>query len=74
MDLNQLAFQYFEGVDLMVIEGVNESTIMTIISELGLEDIKKFESAKQFTSWLRLAPNNKNKWRKSIVPSFAQRK
>ena len=24
-----------------------------------LEGIKKFESAKQFTSWLRLAPNNK---------------
>jgi transposase len=24
-----------------------------------LEGIKKFETAKQFTSWLRLAPNNK---------------
>jgi transposase len=43
----------------MAIEGVNESTIMSIISEVGLEGIKKFESAKQFTSWLRLAPNNK---------------
>lgn len=59
MDSNQVFYQYFEGVDLMAIEGVNESTIMTIISEVGLEGIKKFESAKQFTSWLRLAPNNK---------------
>ena len=58
-DMNQLAYQYFEGIDLMAIEGVNDATIMTIISEVGLEGIKKFNSAKQFTSWLRLAPNNK---------------
>jgi len=59
LDFNQVSYQYFEGVDLMAIEGVNESTIMTIISEVGLEGMKKFQSAKQFTSWLRLAPNNK---------------
>jgi len=58
-DMNQIAYQYFEGIDLMAIEGVNDSTIMTIISEVGLDGIKKFESAKQFTAWLRLAPNNK---------------
>lgn len=58
-DMNQIAYQYFEGIDLMAIEGVNDSTIMTIISEVGLDGIKKFESAKQFVSWLRLAPNNK---------------
>ena len=40
MDFNQVAYQYFEGVDLMAIEGVNESTIMTIISEVGLDGIK----------------------------------
>lgn len=59
LDSNQTFYQYFEGVDLMAIEGVNESTIMTLISEVGLEGIKKFETAKQFSSWLRLAPNNK---------------
>ena len=58
-DMNQIAYQYFEGIDLMAIEGVNDATIMTIISEIGLEGIKKFDSAKQFTAWLRLAPNNK---------------
>jgi transposase len=58
-DMNQIAYQYFEGVDLMAIEGVSDATIMAIISEVGLEGIKKFESAKQFTAWLRLAPNNK---------------
>ncbi|PJA06916.1 MAG: hypothetical protein COX70_08530 [Flavobacteriales bacterium CG_4_10_14_0_2_um_filter_32_8] len=43
----------------MTIEEVNDATIMTIISEIGLEGIRKFDSAKQFTAWLRLAPNNK---------------
>jgi transposase len=59
LDFNQVSCQYLEGVDLMAIEGIKESTIMTIISEFGLEGIKKIESAKQFTSCLRLAPNNK---------------
>lgn len=58
-DMNLLSYQYFEGVDLMAIEGVNDATVMTIISEIGLEGIKKFNTAKQFTAWLRLAPNNK---------------
>ncbi len=58
-DMNAISYQYFEGVDLMAIEGVSDATIMAIISEIGLEGIKKFASAKQFTSWLRLAPNNK---------------
>jgi hypothetical protein len=31
---------------------------MTFIAEIG-NDIYKFKTAKQFTSWLRLAPNNK---------------
>lgn len=46
------------GVDLFGIDGVSRNTVMTFISEVG-KDIYKFGSAKQFTSWLRLAPNNK---------------
>ena len=59
MDLNQLAFKYFGGIDLMAIEGVSHSTILSLISEVGPEGFKKFPTAKHFTSWLRLAPNNK---------------
>lgn len=59
IDLNQAAYQYFNGVDLMKIEGLSHSTILTIMSEVGPDGFKKFETAKQFTSWLRLAPNNK---------------
>jgi len=56
---NQVAFQFFSGVDLFAIPGVSHSTILTLMSELGKEGFNKFNSAKQFTSWLRLAPNNK---------------
>lgn len=59
MDLNQLAYQYFDGVDLMRIEGVSHATIIALMSEVGCEGIKKFDTAKQFTSWLRLCPNTK---------------
>jgi transposase len=59
MNLNQVAFQYFNGIDLFAIPGVSHSTILTLMSELGKEGYKKFNTAKQFTSWLRLAPNNK---------------
>ena len=43
----------------MKIEGVSHATILTIMSEVGPDGFTKFEVAKQFTSWLRLAPNNK---------------
>jgi transposase len=65
-DLNQLAYKYFDGIDLMNIEGVSHSTIMVLMSELGSDGIKKFETAKQFASWLRLAPNTKKSGGKII--------
>ncbi|MEI2695234.1 MAG: transposase [Saprospiraceae bacterium] len=43
----------------MKIEGVSHATVMTIISEIGLDGFSKFNTSKQFASWLRLAPNNK---------------
>jgi transposase len=58
ININLLSYQYFEGVDLLAIEGVSHSTVLTLMSEVG-QGIYKFESAKQFASWLRLAPNNK---------------
>lgn len=46
------------GVDLFAIESINSSTVLCFLSEIG-NDIYKFKSAKQFVSWLRLAPNNR---------------
>lgn len=59
IDLNLKSYQMFEGIDLLAIEGMSYSTVLAIMSEIGIEGIRKFPSAKQFTSWLRLAPNNK---------------
>jgi transposase len=59
IDLNQASFQYFGGVDILKIEGVSYATILTIMSELGPDGFTCFETGKHFTSWMRLAPNNK---------------
>lgn len=59
IDLNLKSYQMFEGTDLLAIEGMSYSTILSLMSEVGSEGIKKFTSAKHFCSWLRLAPNNK---------------
>jgi transposase len=53
------------GVDLFSIEGISQGTAMTFLSEVG-NDIFKFNTAKQFTSWLRLAPDNKVSGGKTI--------
>jgi transposase len=58
-DFNQIAYQYFGGVDLMAIEGVSHATVLSIMSEIGTEGFNKFSTSKEFGSWLRLAPNNK---------------
>jgi transposase len=59
IDLNLKSYQMFEGTDLLAIEGMSYSTVLALMSEVGIEGIKKFKTAKHFTSWLRLAPNNK---------------
>jgi transposase len=59
IDLNLKSYQMFEGNDILAIEGVSFSTVLAIMSEIGIEGIRKFPTAKHFASWLRLAPNNK---------------
>ena len=45
------------GVDLTAIDGMNFQTVQVILSETGL-DMTKWPTDKNFTSWLRLCPNN----------------
>lgn len=58
-NMNQIAFKYFDDVDLFAIEGLSHASILNIMSEIAPEGFKKFPTAKHFTSWLILAPNNK---------------
>ena len=59
IDLNIASYQFFGGVDLLEIPGVSYSTVLTFMSEIGPNGLDHFPSSKHFTSWLRLAPNNK---------------
>ncbi len=59
IDINLKSYQIFKGIDLLAIEGMSYSTVLAIMSEVGYDGISKFKTAKHFTSWLRLAPNNK---------------
>jgi transposase len=45
------------GVDLVAISGLNEITVQTIVSEVGL-DMNRWPTEKHFCSWLGLAPHN----------------
>ena len=56
--IDRMAFQLFNGVNLMEIPGISYGTVLTFVSEIG-ENILKFPSAKAFASWLRLTPNKK---------------
>ncbi|UAM99119.1 IS110 family transposase [Polaribacter litorisediminis] len=59
IDINLKSYKMFKGTDLLAIEGMSYNKVLTIMSEVGYDGIKKFKTAKHFTSWLRLAPNNK---------------
>jgi transposase len=52
------ALYYVVGVDLTEIEGICETTALTIISEIGPE-VSKFATVKHFCSWLGLCPQIK---------------
>lgn len=44
------------GVDLVKIDGLSESSVLTLTSETGT-DMSHWPSGKHFTAWLHLAPN-----------------
>ena len=45
------------GVDLTAIEGIEVTTALIILGEIG-PDVSKFPTEKHFTSWLGLCPNH----------------
>ena len=46
------------GVDLTRIDGIDVTTAMTVVSEIG-PDMSRFPTVKHFTSWLGLCPGTK---------------
>jgi len=56
-DLHQLADWLTQGADLSQIHGFGP-TVLRLVAECG-DDMRKWPTAKHFTSWLCLAPGNK---------------
>jgi transposase len=52
------ALHKMSGVDVTVLEGIDESTGLTILSETGT-DMSKWPTEKHFTSWLGLCPQHR---------------
>lgn len=73
IDPNLKSYQMFEGTKLTTIEGMCYSTALCLMSEAGIEGIKKFPSADRFCSWLRLAPNNKISWGRVLSSKIPKR-
>ena len=46
------------GVDLTVLEGINETTALVLLSEIGV-DMSRFRHEKNFVSWLGLCPQHR---------------
>lgn len=57
VNVSRASYRYF-GVDLLSIDGVSYNTVMSLIAEVG-NDIFKFSTARKFSRWLRLAPDNR---------------
>jgi transposase len=57
IDLDRYSYELSGGIDLMQIPAIGRSTLLALISEVGL-DVSKFSTYKQFSSWLGLSPNN----------------
>ena len=56
-DLREHLFQMC-GVDLTRIDGIDVTTALAVVSEVGA-DMSKFPTIKHFTSWLGLCPGTK---------------
>ncbi len=57
-DIQSIACKHY-GVDLFAIPSISYNTVLCLMSHISRQDMTKFASVKHFTSWLRLAPNNK---------------
>lgn len=61
------------GVDLCKIEGVNETTCLHLLSEIGT-DMSKWHNEKCFSGWLNVAPNTKITGGKVISSKMEKKK
>ena len=56
--LHQIMVQMFGGVDLTTICGINDSTMLRLMGEIG-NDMSRFPTEKHFVSWAGVSPKSK---------------
>ena len=61
-DLHTTMVQMYNGVNLTTIAGINDSTMLRLLGEIG-NDLSRFPTRKHFVSWLCLSPKNKQSGR-----------
>ena len=54
----EMRLQGLTGINLLEVPGINSLSALSLIGEIGL-DMTRWKGAKQFASWLGLAPGNK---------------
>lgn len=73
-DLRELLLK-MAGVDVTVLEGVDETTALTLLSETG-PDLSAFPTERHWTSWLSLSPNHRGSGgkvrRRRVKPSASR--
>jgi len=57
-ELHKTMVQMYDGVNLATIAGINDSTMLRLLGEVG-KDMSRFPTKKHFISWLGLSPKNK---------------
>ena len=72
-ELEKFALMMTGGIDLTAIPAVGRNVLLVLMSEVGF-DLSKFKTAKNFTSWLSLSPNNKISGGKILSSKTLKRK
>ncbi|WP_163308190.1 IS110 family transposase [Dysgonomonas sp. 521] len=57
-DLHKTMVQLYGGVNLTTISGINDSTMLRLLAEVG-NDMSRFPTKKHFVSWVGLSPKSK---------------
>jgi transposase len=57
-ELHKTMVQMYGGVNLATIAGINDSTMLRLLGEIG-SDMSRFPTKKHFVSWVGLSPKNK---------------
>lgn len=58
VDLHKTMVQLYGGVNLTTISGINDSTMLRLLAEVG-NDMSRFPTKKHFVSWVGLSPKSK---------------